>query len=130
MVTAPRKDKVNGFFYISMFHHRRHIASGIFPRLCATGFNFCQPFLIQRVIMYLSTSNQDTFTKQLGHGLIGAYCIVYVGLSVSQMPQLSFLLLPSTKALQRYRKHGTNIRLTDLLQSFEEASLVLSTKEL
>ena len=77
--------------------------------------------------MYLSTPNHDAFTKQLGYGLIGA-CVCR---SISKSDAGTVLLfLTSTKALTRYRKHGTNTRLTDLLQSFEGVSLVLSTKEL
>ena len=81
--TATRKEKPNSLFFMSIAYHGRSFASGIFPRLCATGFNFCQPFLIKRVIDYLSNPNSHGNTKQIGHALIGAYCVVYVGFSVS-----------------------------------------------
>ena len=82
---APRKDKPNGLFYLAMGYHSRSFASAILPRLCATGFNFCQPVLIKRVIDYLSQPDGHDNTKQIGRALIGAFCIVYVGFSVSQM---------------------------------------------
>jgi len=51
------------------------------PRLCLIGFNFCQPFLINRAV----TFSQEAVTRQttnIGYGLIGAYVIVFVGIAV------------------------------------------------
>ena len=85
VVTAPQKDNPNSLFYLAMVYHGRSFASAILPRLCATGFNFCQPFLIKRVINYLSQPDGHDNTKQIGRALIGAFCIVYVGFSVSRL---------------------------------------------
>ncbi|CAI6342532.1 unnamed protein product [Periconia digitata] len=52
------------------------------PRLCLIGFNFCQPFLIERAVKY----SDETFLAQnmnIGYGLIGAYVIVYIGIAIS-----------------------------------------------
>jgi hypothetical protein len=51
------------------------------PRLMLIGFNFCQPFLINRAV----TFSQDPATPQttnIGYGLIGAYVLVFVGIAV------------------------------------------------
>jgi hypothetical protein len=51
-------------------------------RLMLMGFNFCQPFLINRAIR-LSQEAITNETTQIGYGLIGAYFLVYVGIAVS-----------------------------------------------
>jgi ATP-binding cassette subfamily C (CFTR/MRP) protein 1 len=51
------------------------------PRLCLIGFNFCQPFLINRAV----TLSQQPVTHEstnVGYGLIGAYVITFVGIAV------------------------------------------------
>ncbi|KAF2842938.1 hypothetical protein M501DRAFT_1005649 [Patellaria atrata CBS 101060] len=52
------------------------------PRLCLIGFQFCQPFLINRAIS-LSQEPVDEHTTNIGYGLIGAYIIVYLGMAVT-----------------------------------------------
>ncbi|KAF2873543.1 P-loop containing nucleoside triphosphate hydrolase protein [Massariosphaeria phaeospora] len=52
------------------------------PRACLIAFNFCQPFLINRAIAYSSEPNTSQ-TSNIGYGLIGAYVLVYVGISIS-----------------------------------------------
>jgi ATP-binding cassette subfamily C (CFTR/MRP) protein 1 len=57
------------------------------PRLMLIGFNFCQPFLINRAV----TFSQDPVTSQttnFGYGLIAAYVIVFVGIAVRACPGL------------------------------------------
>ena len=54
----------------------------IFPRLCLTAFNFCQPFLLARAIE-LAAEPINNETNNYGHGLIGAYVVVYLGIAVS-----------------------------------------------
>lgn len=51
-------------------------------RLALIGFNFCQPFLIQRAIDF---NNQpvNKSTTNVGYGLIGAYFLVYCGIAVT-----------------------------------------------
>ncbi|KAF2177348.1 hypothetical protein K469DRAFT_755155 [Zopfia rhizophila CBS 207.26] len=63
----------------------------IVPRLCLIAFNFCQPFLIQRAIG-LADEPITSETTNFGYGMIGAYVLVYVGISVStgQYQQLTY----------------------------------------
>jgi len=58
------------------------ILLGVFPRICLSGFKFAQPFLIHRVINYVSAEDHLE-TKNSGYGLIGATAIIYIGISVS-----------------------------------------------
>jgi ATP-binding cassette, subfamily C (CFTR/MRP), member 1 len=69
-------------------HHGRSFASAIIPRLCATGFNFSQPFLLQRVLSYL-TKNDYENRQAVGYGLIAAYVLVYCGFAVSESASFS-----------------------------------------
>lgn len=52
------------------------------PRLCLIGFNYAQPFLIQRAITLLSEL-RSTQSDNNGYGLIGAAFFVYVGIAIS-----------------------------------------------
>ncbi|KAH7118766.1 multidrug resistance-like protein [Dendryphion nanum] len=52
----------------------------IFPRLALLGFAFCQPLLVGRLLQFLQNQQE---TIQTGYGLIGAYAVVYFGMSVS-----------------------------------------------
>ena len=59
-----------------------HLLMVVPPRVALIGFNFCQPFLIQRAI----TFSQEPITKSstnVGYGLIGAYAVVYCGIAVT-----------------------------------------------
>lgn len=58
------------------------LLSVIIPRAGLIGFTFCQPFLINRAIT-LAMQPVTEHTTNMGYGLIGAYVIVYVGISVS-----------------------------------------------
>jgi ATP-binding cassette subfamily C (CFTR/MRP) protein 1 len=49
------------------------------------GFTFAQPFLITRAIL-LASAPFDEGNQNVGYGLIGAYAIVYVGMTVSFVP--------------------------------------------
>lgn len=66
-----------------MVHFKWYLASAVVPRLCLTAFTFAQPFLIERVIAYLS-EDENVNTNKIGYGLIGAYGIVYTGIGVSK----------------------------------------------
>ncbi|KAF2814016.1 P-loop containing nucleoside triphosphate hydrolase protein [Mytilinidion resinicola] len=76
--TSPYKTRPNGLFFIAVRHHWRTFASAILPRMCATGFNFSQPFLLERVLSYL-TKHDYANRKAVGYGLIAAYVLVYSG---------------------------------------------------
>jgi ATP-binding cassette, subfamily C (CFTR/MRP), member 1 len=55
--------------------------AAIVPRLCLSGLTYAQPFLVERVILFISEPDTPT-TKSIGYGLIAAYAIVYVGIGV------------------------------------------------
>jgi ATP-binding cassette subfamily C (CFTR/MRP) protein 1 len=52
------------------------------PRLCVIGFTYCQPFLIKKTVLLAGTPQVMPYSNW-GYGVIGAYLLVYVGLSVS-----------------------------------------------
>jgi hypothetical protein len=54
----------------------------VLPRLIQIAFTFCQPLLLNRFVNYLSGSNGPESTD-IGYGLIAAYGLVYLGLTVS-----------------------------------------------
>jgi ATP-binding cassette subfamily C (CFTR/MRP) protein 1 len=61
---------------------RWSILAGVFPRLCMTGFTYAQPFLINTLINYIESSDQNV-NQNYGYGLIGAYVLVFFGAAVS-----------------------------------------------
>lgn len=65
-----------------MVHHRWAIASAILPRLCLTGFTFAQPFLLTRVVSFVSEANAP-LSQNYGYGLIVATMIIYLGLAIT-----------------------------------------------
>ncbi|KAL0933172.1 ABC multidrug transporter [Colletotrichum truncatum] len=52
----------------------------ILPRLCLLGFTICQPLVLNRFLDFLQNSYE---TVNYGYGLIGAYGLVYLGISVA-----------------------------------------------
>lgn len=61
---------------------RGHLFAIVPPRLALIGFNFCQPFLIERTISFSEQSASES-PKHIGYGLIGAYFIVYCGIAMT-----------------------------------------------
>ncbi|KAM0816280.1 putative ABC transporter FUM19 [Seiridium cardinale] len=60
----------------------------VVPRLCLAGFGFAQPFLINRVVSFVGDSDIGTDQRNAGGnagGLIGATCLVYLGLALSRV---------------------------------------------
>jgi ATP-binding cassette subfamily C (CFTR/MRP) protein 1 len=61
--------------------------SAVAPRLALTAFRFCQPFLVQSSVSYLSAGpemGQDMY----GQGLVGGFLLVYLGIAVSNWTML------------------------------------------
>ncbi|KAJ5543476.1 Cyclic peptide transporter [Penicillium sp. DV-2018c] len=56
--------------------------AGVIPRLAYTGFSFAQPFLVQRVLDFLSEAERPNSHTE-AYFLIAAYGIVYIGLAIS-----------------------------------------------
>lgn len=54
----------------------------VVPRLALVGFNYAQPFLINRAIRLLEEKWNDE-TRNYGYGLIAATGIIYLGIAVS-----------------------------------------------
>ena len=54
----------------------------IVPRLALLGFSFCQPLLVSRLLVFLQNRGENVGT---GYGLIGAYAVVYFGMSVGTL---------------------------------------------
>lgn len=78
---SAAQHKKHALFGVFLVHFKWDILAGVLPRLCYTGFNFAQPFLIARTLNLVR--DQDTANaKNIGYGLIGAYAIVYIGIAV------------------------------------------------
>ncbi|KAL2876417.1 hypothetical protein SGCOL_008417 [Colletotrichum sp. CLE4] len=52
----------------------------ILPRLFLLGFTICQPLILNRFLEFLQNPDE---TANYGYGLIGAYGLVYLGISIS-----------------------------------------------
>ena len=59
-----------------------HILAVVPPRLGLIGFTFCQPFLVERAVEFSMEPVTKHSTSE-GYGMIGAYAIVYIGISVT-----------------------------------------------
>ncbi|KAF7158902.1 hypothetical protein CNMCM5623_004081 [Aspergillus felis] len=66
-----------------LVHHRWAILAAVIPRLALTGFTFAQPFLLTRIISYI-TEPDGALTADYGTGLIVATVLIYVGLAITQ----------------------------------------------
>ncbi|KAL8856229.1 MAG: hypothetical protein Q9178_007146 [Gyalolechia marmorata] len=85
-VYQPWADRAKGLprSLLKIFFRRLQwrLLAGVPPRLALIGFNFCQPFLIERAIKFNSMPiNQST--TNIGYGLIGAYFLVYCGIAIT-----------------------------------------------
>ncbi|PWY77392.1 ABC transporter-like protein [Aspergillus heteromorphus CBS 117.55] len=60
---------------------KRPIFAAAIPRIFQSGFTWCQPFLIFRVIDYVG--DHETEDKSYGYGLIAATALIYTGLAFS-----------------------------------------------
>ncbi|KAF4343098.1 multidrug resistance-associated 1 [Fusarium beomiforme] len=57
------------------------IMAVVLPRLVLLGFTICQPFLLNRLLVFLDDTSQPI---NIGYGLIAAYGLVYSGIALSQ----------------------------------------------
>ncbi|KAF3480026.1 ABC transporter [Arthroderma uncinatum] len=76
------KSSRHALFWIFLAHYKWSILAGVLPRLAYTGFSFSQPFLVQRVLDFTSEDPHEQ-TRNIAYSLIGAYAIVYIGISLS-----------------------------------------------
>ena len=65
---------------VCIVHFRLELVAGVLPRLASIGFNFAQPFLIERALGLVDSP--DLRTHNYAYGMIAAYAIVYVGIAV------------------------------------------------
>ncbi|RAH82412.1 putative ABC transporter [Aspergillus japonicus CBS 114.51] len=75
------KEQPRSLLKVLLAVYRRPLLANLLPRLCLTGVNYAQPFLVSRVTSFLGQSTTPT-SKEVGYGLIAAYGIVYVGIAV------------------------------------------------
>lgn len=54
----------------------------VLPRLCWIAFKFAQPFLLNRVVRYITDEQADDAKKSIGFALAGATALVYMGIAV------------------------------------------------
>ncbi|KAH7122775.1 P-loop containing nucleoside triphosphate hydrolase protein [Dendryphion nanum] len=114
---SPDHDKPNALFKLAFKHHWKSFASVILPRLCFTGFNFSQPFLLQRTLRYLTTYDYAN-RESVGYGLIAAYILVYTGFGL-------------TNALHQHRNYRTISKLRgSLIGIIYKKTLTMSTSAL
>ncbi|GFF54141.1 metal resistance protein YCF1 [Aspergillus udagawae] len=66
-----------------LVHHRWAILAAVIPRLALTGFTFAQPFLLTRIISYITEPN-GALTADYGTGLIAATVLIYIGLAITR----------------------------------------------
>ncbi|KAL4768016.1 P-loop containing nucleoside triphosphate hydrolase protein [Aspergillus nidulans var. acristatus] len=60
--------------------YRTPFNSAVIPRLCLSGFTFCQPFLVNATISWVGNTYAP---MDSGKALIGAFAIVYCGMAAS-----------------------------------------------
>ncbi|KAJ5138787.1 uncharacterized protein N7515_003635 [Penicillium bovifimosum] len=60
--------------------YRTSFNSAVIPRLCLSGFTFCQPFLVNAAVSWVGDTNAPMAP---GKALIGAFAIVYCGRAAS-----------------------------------------------
>ncbi|CAI7570859.1 unnamed protein product [Penicillium viridicatum] len=82
-----RWDKANKYHQNSLLwtfvsHYKWAFLEGVLPRLAYTGFCFAQPFLVERVLDFM-TEPEHVNSANYAYGLIGAYAIVYLGIAIS-----------------------------------------------
>lgn len=63
--------------------YKWHIFAAIPPRLVFSALTYTQPFLISRMVDYVS-SPASPLDRQIGFGMVGAYGLVYLGIAVGE----------------------------------------------
>jgi hypothetical protein len=86
---VAEKSNKNALLWTFLWHYKWRVLEGVLPRLAYTGFLFAQPFLLQRVLDFVS--NRDVEKDETGYGLIGAYAVVYIGIAVCNLPRQLYI---------------------------------------
>lgn len=72
----------DALLWVFVAHYKWSLLAGVLPRLLFTAFSLSQPLLIKRVLEFVAQRDASG-SSETGYKLIGAYAIVYCGLSVS-----------------------------------------------
>ncbi|KAJ5587013.1 P-loop containing nucleoside triphosphate hydrolase protein [Penicillium hispanicum] len=72
----------NALLWTFVFHYKWAFLEGVLPRLAYTGFTFAQPFLVERVLDFM-TEPEHVNSTNYARGLSLAYAIVYIGIAIS-----------------------------------------------
>lgn len=83
MQCVAGKGSEYALFWTFLVHYKWNFLAAILPRLAYSGFLFAQPFLVERVLDFIDEARNPN-TSSTAYGLMGAYAIVYIGISVSQ----------------------------------------------
>ncbi|KAK9777262.1 putative ATP-binding cassette transporter [Seiridium cardinale] len=102
----------------TFWSHSRLLVSAVLPRLALSAFVFCQPFLIDASVSYLTAGAQDNVDEQFGPALIGAFVLVYLGIAVSR----AFYWRQTNRTIASIRscliamiyRHTTGLKATEL----------------
>ncbi|KAL4902740.1 hypothetical protein BDW74DRAFT_186698 [Aspergillus multicolor] len=80
---AVRERSPSSLILLLLTHHRSALLAAVLPRLALTGFTFAQPFLLTRIISYVSEP-ATALTASYGTGLILATALIYLGLAITR----------------------------------------------
>ncbi|POR31354.1 Uncharacterized protein TPAR_08439 [Tolypocladium paradoxum] len=98
----------------------RPFLSAVAPRLALSAFTFCQPFLIESSVSYLSTP-EDRDHSQYGQALVGAFVLVYLGIAVSRALywRQTYRMTARIRAglVSKVYRHTTTLRAVDVKDS-------------
>ncbi|KAJ6779367.1 hypothetical protein PWT90_04032 [Aphanocladium album] len=75
-----QKSKPNALLFAGLGSWKKAILSLVFPRLCWTGFNYAQPFIIRHLVLSHQQQNLNSFKG----GLVAATFIAYTGSAMTQ----------------------------------------------
>lgn len=106
-IEIVKKKRPNSLLAVTFRTLKWPLLSIALPRICLIGFNFSQPFLINRAISF-SLEPESQHTTNVGYGLIFAYVLVYTGIAVSSIHAIRLALFTNTIFL-RYQLDSTNI---------------------
>lgn len=75
-----QQKKANMLLFVGLRSWKKALLALVFPRLCMTGFNYAQPFIIRQMVL----SHQQQSSNSFKGGLIGATFIAYTFSSMCQ----------------------------------------------
>lgn len=76
------KDWKHALLWTFACHYKWTIFAGFAPKTAWIGFSFAQPFLVERVLNFM-TEPDGPNTMNIAYGLIGAYALTYCGIAIS-----------------------------------------------